>query len=269
MIDQDRKSHVVHSSLNYLLYTSIRDESLVLDMSQQANAAPVATVKENHDDDLDAVLAELENEDDSGYRAQRLEELKDAGSGINPTATLESTKAAYTTLRGDDETLGFTTENERALVHFFHPDFARCNIMDSHCQQIAEKHAEQQDADVAFARVDVKDAPFVVEKLGVRVLPCVIGFVKGVVKGRVTGFEGLCWDGRENSTAVTRSLEEAIVGWSVLSKRFLLGHHDEDESDEEGGDDDDGDRRHGRDTHGRRGIQGRKHITEDEGDDWD
>ncbi|RVX71007.1 hypothetical protein B0A52_03372 [Exophiala mesophila] len=237
-------------------------------MSQLATTDPIATVKEDADDDLDAVLAELENEDDSGYRAQRLEELKGdaAGSGINPTATLESTKSAYTTLKSDDETLGFTTEHERALVHFFHPDFTRCNIMDSHCQQIAGKHAELQDADMAFARVDVKDAPFVVEKLGVRVLPCVIGFVKGVVKGRITGFEGLCWDGRENSPAVTRNLEEAIVGWTVLSKRFLLNHEDEDASGEDGDEDS---RRDRRNNHGRRGIQGRKQVIEDEGDDWD
>ena len=40
-------------------------------------------------------------------------------------------------------------------------------------------------------RVDVKDSPFLVEKLGARVLPCVIGFIDGQSVGRVVGFEGL------------------------------------------------------------------------------
>ncbi|EXJ83828.1 hypothetical protein A1O1_07455 [Capronia coronata CBS 617.96] len=215
------------------------------------------------EEDVDAVLASLEEEEHSTYRAQRLQELNDSAARSKPTTTLDASKKTYITLNGDDEALSFTTENERAVLHFYHPDFARCLTMDRHCEQIAEKHAENAEADVSFARVDVKKAPFVVEKLGVRVLPCVVGFVKGVVKGRVTGFEGLCWDGKENSITVTRALEEAIVGWSVLRKRLLLGHDDED-TDEEN----EGDGLNGRKS-ARRGIRGRQPESGDEDDDWD
>lgn len=194
---------------------------------------PKAPILED-EEDAEAILASLEEEEDVSYRAQRIQELQtDAGTARTTSTTFDTTRKAYTMLKSDDETLSFTTEHERAVVHFFHPDFARCSTMDSHCQLIAEKHAEYASADVAFARIDVKDAPFVVEKLGVRVLPCVIGFVKGVVKGRITGFEGLCWDGKEGSMDVTRALEEAIVEWTVLRKRLLLGHDDEGSEDDE------------------------------------
>ncbi|KAK5195640.1 hypothetical protein LTR99_002166 [Exophiala xenobiotica] len=216
---------------------------------------------QQEDDDADALLASLEEEDDSAYRAQRMQELRDAPAGTGTTATLDTLKNDYITLTSDDETLNFTTEHERAVVHFFHPDFSRCNTMDDHCRVIADKHAEYGNADVSFARVDVKNCPFVVEKLGVRVLPCVIGFVKGVVKGRVTGFEGLCWDGNERSMSVTKAVEETFVSWSVLRKRLLLGHSDD------SGDDDDDDVRDRKST--RRGISGRKQQAEDEDDDWD
>lgn len=215
------------------------------------------------EDDADALLASLEDEDDSAYRNQRLNEFKSA-SAASRTTTVNTSENHYITLTSDDQTLSFTTEHERAVVHFLHPDFTRCNTMDTHCQIIADKHAEYGHGDVAFARVDVKNCPFVVEKLGVRVLPCVIGFAKGVVKGRITGFEGLCWDGKEGSMNVTRAVEETLMSWSIIRKRLLLGHDDE-ASDDENDAYDDSDRRRS----GRRGIRDRKQQVEDADDDWD
>ena len=211
------------------------------------------------DIDADALLAELEAEDDSSYRQQRLQELKSeaAESQSHPTMTKEN---AYSTLSSDDQFLQFTTTHERALVHFFHSDFARCITMDTHCQHIADKHTEYGNADVAFGRVDVNNAPFVVEKLGVRVLPCVIGFVKGIAKGRVTGFEGIVWGGKEESKTTTLALEERCVEWGVLGKKLLADVDDMDDEENEGEE---------RKGLGRRGIKGRKHEVVDEDDDWD
>ena len=128
--------------------------------------------------------------------------------------------------------------------------------------------------DVRFGRVpDVRTAPFVVEKLGVRVLPCVIGFVDGVAVGRIVGFEGLGLF-RENvaeqgGVGVTRRVEEVLVGWKVFEARTHgwegFGSDDEDDQEEEEGG------KKGSGIFGtRRGIQGpKKRAEEDEDDDWD
>ncbi|ETN40786.1 uncharacterized protein HMPREF1541_05066 [Cyphellophora europaea CBS 101466] len=207
--------------------------------------------------DPDDILAELEAEDDASYRAQRLEELKSEAKELQPPSTT-SGQATFKTLGGDDECLQFTTEHERAVVHFFHPDFARCSVMDGHCQEIAKKHGEFGDADVAFGRIDVRNAPFVVEKLNIRVLPAVLGFVKGIIKGRVTGFEGITWGGSEEGTAVTSILEGKLADWTVL-KRRLLEEVDEEEEPE----------KPDKSEYQRRGIKGRKQEVADEDDDWD
>jgi thioredoxin-like negative regulator of GroEL len=220
--------------------------------------AATSDSREVQEDDVDALLADLENDDPSEYRAQRLKELKDEAAASKGNATTNHNNA-YVTLKDDDETLRFTTEHERAVVHFYHPDFARCSTMDHHCQGIAAKHAELGNADVAFARVDVKNAPFLVEKLGIRVLPCVLGFFKGIVKGRVTGFEGISFGNKEDSLTVTSALEAKMVEWTVLRKRLI---EDGDESEEE-------DTRTQKDQTGRRGISGRKQEVIDDEDDWD
>jgi hypothetical protein len=208
--------------------------------------------------DPDDILAELEAEDDADYRSQRLEQLKSQAKSIQSSTAIQ--QAIFKTLAGDDECLQFTTEHDRAVVHFFHPDFARCGVMDQHCELIASKHNDVGNADLAFGRVDVRNAPFVVEKLGIRVLPAVLGFVKGVAKGRVTGFDGIAWQSKEDGPVVSAALEAKLLEWTVLKKRML------DDVDE---DHDEGEQKPEKSAYQRRGIKDRKQLVNDADDDWD
>ena len=231
-------------------------------------------ISNGHDDDTDAIFAELEAEaDDTSSRAYqlRLNELQaEAGnSSANGSAGLPATGArqdSYPNLRSDDETLRFTTEHERAVVHFRHPDFARCSIMDEHLDRIAQRHnyAESSGEEIAFARVDVSSTPFIVEKLSIRVLPCVIGFAKGIVKGKVVGFEGICWDGREKDIRVSKALEDRLYEWKLVKQKMLVDEHDTD-SDGEGEDE----FAEARGINVRRGIKNAKQKVTDEADEWD
>jgi hypothetical protein len=90
--------------------------------------------------------------------------------------------------------------------------------------------------------VDVEKAPFLVQRLGVRVLPCLLGFVDGAQSGRLEGFERL----GNTDTFRTVRLEEVLVGWGVMERvRFaedggVLGEGER-EQESEGEDDDDWD----------------------------
>jgi hypothetical protein len=58
----------------------------------------------------------------------------------------------------------------------------------------------------------VDNAPFLVTKLKVQVLPCVIAFVDGVGVDRVVGFEGL----GHGDSFTTRDLEARLLHCGVL-----------------------------------------------------
>lgn len=240
-------------------------------------AAPHSDATSDHnieEDDTDAILAELEAEIDDTTSAayqQRLADLQATSSKsvANGGSGIPATKAAqdiYLSLKSDDETLRFTTEHEKAVVHFCHADFARCAIMDQHLGKIAQAHssAETSGEEIAFARVDVNMVPFVVEKLGVRVLPCVIGFANGVVKGKVVGFEGICWDSKEKDPRVATALEDTLFAWGLVKQKLLNDDYDSD-SDNVSKDG----RRDDRVLGGRRGIKSAKQKVMGEDDDWD
>jgi hypothetical protein len=75
-------------------------------------------------------------------------------------------------------------KKEKIICHFFHEDFVRCKIIHKHLSQIAFKHPE-----TLFIRVNAQGAPFLVQKLAIRVLPAIYFFQDGVVKDTIIGFE--------------------------------------------------------------------------------
>lgn len=115
------------------------------------------------------------------------------------------------------------TGAELCVVHFFKPDFHRCAIMDGHLEQLAPLHF-----DTRFLRINVENAPFLVTKLKVQVLPCIIAFRKSVSIDRIIGFEGL---GYSEDTFSTKDLERRLVRSGALVREKLTegqeaGFHD-------------------------------------------
>lgn len=229
------------------------------------------------DSDDEALFAELEQEDDTGYRSQRIQQLNaelasqktnrdvsNAGAG----GAFVARSTTYVPLENDQSVLDFTTETSRCVVHFGHADFSRCGVMDSRLEELAEQHHE-----VRFAKVDVRNAPFLVEKLGIRVLPCVIGFKDGVGIERVVGFEGLGVGGFDGTEGFdVKVLERRLLKKGVLTQARFSSEDDDDEYKEAESESDDGETR-------RRGGPARRAIRsgntklrgreDDDDDDWD
>lgn len=68
--------------------------------------------------------------------------------------------------------------------------------------------------------MNVDNAPFLVVKLKVQVLPCVICFVNGVSVDRIVGFEGLSYTA-DNFT--TPDLEGRLLGSGVVQRAKAQG----------------------------------------------
>lgn len=73
--------------------------------------------------------------------------------------------------------------------------------------------------DTRFVKIDVTNAPFLVAKLKIQVLPCVLAFIDGVNKDRILGFEGL---GRGDNFT-TPQLEARLLTSGVLVRQKVAG----------------------------------------------
>lgn len=63
--------------------------------------------------------------------------------------------------------------------------------------------------------MNVENAPFLVTKLKIQVLPCVLSFVNGVSVDRIVGFEGL---GYTPDVFTTKDLEARLLSSGVIQR---------------------------------------------------
>ncbi|KAF9965963.1 hypothetical protein BGZ70_003685 [Mortierella alpina] len=162
----DQKAHTANSRL-------IDDDTLDIEGNE----------KELEDDEL---FEELENDDYgmASFREQRIEELKEEVE--KRKLIMELDHGVYKDITDEKEVMDTTTKTKQCVIHFYHADFRRCMIVDKHLETLAKKHIKTK-----FVKIKVENAPFLVEKLQVKILPCVIAFVDGVAVDRLTGFEEL------------------------------------------------------------------------------
>ncbi|KAK9110624.1 hypothetical protein Sjap_018684 [Stephania japonica] len=116
--------------------------------------------------------------------------------------------------------LGEVTGSEKVICHFYHKEFYRCKIMDKHMKSLAPRHV-----DTKFIKLDAENAPFFVAKLGIKTLPCVILFRKGIAGDRLVGFQDL--GGKDDFP--TKTLENFLIKKGIIDER----KNDEDDDDEE------------------------------------
>lgn len=119
--------------------------------------------------------------------------------------------------------LGEVTGSEKVICHFYHREFYRCKIMDKHLKSLALKHI-----DTKFIKLDAENAPFFIAKLGVKTLPCVILFRKGIAIDRLIGFQDM--GGKDDF--MTKTLENLLIKKGIISEK-----KDGDEEDDDNGDD--------------------------------
>ncbi|KAL8734515.1 MAG: hypothetical protein Q9166_001415 [cf. Caloplaca sp. 2 TL-2023] len=150
------------------------------------------------------------------FREQRLQELHEEFARAKHLRKQEY--GNHTEIKDEKALMDIiNTGAELCVVHFFKSDFHRCGIMDGHLERLAPLHF-----DTRFLRINVNSAPFLVTKLKVQVLPCVIAFKKGVSVDRIIGFEGL---GYSEDTFSTKDLERRLLQSGALVRERVNDSH--------------------------------------------
>lgn len=197
----------------------------------QSVAAVLDRTANDSDVDEDQLIDELENDDElDGFRERRLQQLHEEVA--RQKLMRQSEHGTYQEIKDEKALMDITTSTKLCVVHFFKPDFNRCRIMDKHLEvrsdstlviQIMLKFSPQTLAtshfDTRFLKINVDNAPFLVTKLKVQVLPCVLAFVEGVSKDRILGFEGL---GRGTDSFTTPQLEARLLQSGVLVRQKIV-----------------------------------------------
>ncbi|ODQ57063.1 hypothetical protein WICANDRAFT_58672 [Wickerhamomyces anomalus NRRL Y-366-8] len=135
------------------------------------------------------------------------------------------------TLINEESVLQRTTTIKHVVLHFFHENFQKCKVMDDKLKVMAEKHLSTK-----FIRVNVENAPFLVTRLKIKVLPAVLIYINGVESNRLVGFDKLNFN--ESGDFQIESLEKFLLDNGAIQrkatnyKRILKSKQYQDDDDE-------------------------------------
>jgi len=136
---------------------------------------------------LDSELERLDNLNESdldSIRRDRVAEMKKRAD--KKQEWMRNGHGVYTELGDEKEFFEITKKSENTICHFYRDQFERCKIMDKHMDILAKKHIEAK-----FCKINAEKAPFLTERLKIRVLPTLCLVKDGKTRDYVVGFTDL------------------------------------------------------------------------------
>nr|XP_037274114.1 thioredoxin domain-containing protein 9-like [Rhipicephalus microplus] len=139
------------------------------------------------EEQIDAEIEKLDkmaDEDLEGLRQKRLDAMKKYEK--KKREWLEKGHGEYTELTSEPEFFEACKASEDVVVHFFRESTFRCKIVDKHLAILAQKHVETR-----FCKISVDRAPFLCDRMKIRVLPTIVLFKDFKSKDFIVGFDDL------------------------------------------------------------------------------
>ena len=106
--------------------------------------------------------------------ASQKEEWKANGHGV------------YSEVAEEKDFFDVCKKSNRVVCHFYRESTFRCKIVDKHLALLAPKHLETR-----FVKLSVERAPFLCERLKIKILPTIACLVDSKTKDYIKGFDDL------------------------------------------------------------------------------
>ncbi|KAJ8350321.1 hypothetical protein SKAU_G00254510 [Synaphobranchus kaupii] len=136
---------------------------------------------------LDAELEKLEKMDEDELetlKERRLDALKKAQK--QKQEWLSNGHGEYREIPSEKDFFSEVKESKNVVCHFYRDTAFRCKILDKHLSALAKKHLETK-----FIKLNVEKAPFLTERLRIKVIPTMALVKDGKTKDYVVGFGDL------------------------------------------------------------------------------
>ncbi|CAI5734667.1 unnamed protein product [Peronospora destructor] len=176
------------------------------------------------DQKLDETIKKLEQADEEELERLRQKRLQAMQQKARKTQDLRAHgHGEYTTIADTQEFFNVIKKSEKVVIHFFTPANAFCQLVDGHLTRLAPHHVETK-----FARIDAEKAEYLVDKLGIWMIPCIALVKKQKVEKMVQGLGEL---------GGTDKFSTAFLAYYLGLHKMLTyeGHEPENSSDSCGG----------------------------------
>lgn len=129
-------------------------------------------------------LDNLDSEDLDAIRRERLNAMKKRQQKKQEWIT--NGHGDYSELYDEKEFFEATKKSDNVVCHFYRDQFDRCKIVDKHLTILSKNHIETK-----FCKINAEKAPFLTDRLKIRILPTICLVKDGKTKDFIVGFTDL------------------------------------------------------------------------------
>ncbi|KAM4560854.1 thioredoxin domain-containing protein 9 [Fundulus diaphanus] len=129
-------------------------------------------------------LSEMDDDDLERLKERRLEALKKAQK--QKQEWLSKGHGEYREISSERDFFAEVKETRNVVCHFYKNSTFRCQILDKHLAVLAKKHVETK-----FIKLNAEKAPFLTQRLRIKVIPTLALLLDGKTKDYVVGFTDL------------------------------------------------------------------------------
>lgn len=129
-------------------------------------------------------LDNLDSEDLDAIRRERLNAMKKRQQ--KKQEWIANGHGDYSELYDEKEFFEATKKSDNVVCHFYRDQFDRCKIVDKHLTILSKNHIETK-----FCKINAEKAPFLTERLKIRILPTICLVKDGKTKDFIVGFTDL------------------------------------------------------------------------------
>merc|ERR1719486_189135 len=142
-------------------------------------------------------------------RRKRLEQMK--SKHAEKQKKLAAGHGEYTMIEERDF-FDVAKKSEYMVVHFWREETWRCEIMDKHLRQLAQKHWGTR-----FVKINAEKSPYLSERLHIWCLPSLVLCKQGKTDHTIVGFSEFV----SGDEATTEEMEALLGKWGVLHSDFI------------------------------------------------
>lgn len=129
---------------------------------------------DRQEQEIDDTIKRLEQADDDELERLREKRLEQMKARAHKQQELRAQgHGEYSLVTDTAEFFALMKKSDKIVVHFFTPANAFCQLIDGHLTRLAPRHLETR-----FVRLNAEKHEFLVERLGVWMIPC-IALIKG------------------------------------------------------------------------------------------
>ena len=139
------------------------------------------------EEQLDSEIHRLENmkdDDLEALRQKRMEQMKQAAKSREQW--LANGHGKYEEIPTEKDFFDACKKSKNVVCHFYRDSTFRCKIVDKHLAILAPKHVECR-----FLKLNAEKAPFLTQRLSIRVIPTITLVKDEKTKDFVVGFDDL------------------------------------------------------------------------------